>query len=212
MRSLHRSTHRGLLAVLTLALTLGGPCLLGLGLLASPSTAAAQARDYSATGRIQFVSRAQLETITGRSRRLTGTVHFDPSNASSLVGSTFSVPVSSIRTNNDLRDEHLRGPDWLNAGAHPNATFEVTRVSGASSVAPNEAVRLQVTGNFTINGQTHEITATARVRHVPESNTFRIRASFRVNLPQFGVSVNPLVRLKVSDTIRVNVSWDGRAR
>ena len=60
----------------------------------------------------------------------------------------------------------------------------------------------------------------ARVRLIPHSpelqqarisgDVFRVQASFRINLTDFGVSVPSIVRLKVSNTIRVNVSLEGR--
>jgi hypothetical protein len=58
--------------------------------------------------------------------------------------------------------------------------------------------------------------APAQVRWMPSSpelqaqgirgDLIRAQASFTVNLPDHNVSVNPLVRLKISDQIRVNVT------
>lgn len=185
-------------------------CLaLGLGLISA--SASAQARTFGVVGgsRIQFVSDAPLERITGTSTTVSGDLTIDPSSLASARG-TIRVPVSSIRTGDDLRDEHLRSDSWLDAGAHPDATFEITAVEGATALTPGEVTTVTLRGRFSIHGHTRDISATAQVRYVAaEGSTpasIRAQARFSVELPDFGVSVNPLVRLKVSDHITVNVT------
>jgi polyisoprenoid-binding protein YceI len=173
--------------------------------------ASAQARTFRATSgsRMQFVSDAPLERITGVSTTVNGEVSVDPANLSTAHG-RITVPVTSIRTGLDLRDEHLRSDAWLDAGAHPDAVLEITRVEGATSLTPNTVVRVTLHGTFSIHGQTHDVSIPAQVRYVPASGTdgdlIRAQASFTVSLPDYGVSVGALVRLKVSDTIQVNVT------
>lgn len=181
------------------------------GLALIPSGACAQARTFRATtgSRIQFVSDAPLERITGTSSSVTGEVTVNPADLSSVSG-TIRVPVASIRTGDDLRDDHLRSDSWLDAAGHPDATFEITSVEGASSLTPGEVVRVTLHGRFSIHGHTRDITASAQIRYIPAADgspeLIRAQARFTVSLPDFGVSVNPLVRLKVSDTISVNVT------
>ncbi|MFK7985015.1 MAG: YceI family protein [Sandaracinaceae bacterium] len=192
--------------------TLALAALLGLGL---SSVASAQSRDFQIRNdggsRIQFVSDAPLETITGVSSHVTGSVSLDPSNLSAARG-TINVRVASIRTGIDLRDEHLRSDNWLGAGANPNATFEITRVEGASSLQPNQSTRVRLHGRFSIHGVTHDIVANAQVRLIPashesvETDTIRAQASFRIRLTDYNVSIPLPVRLKVSNEIRVNVA------
>ena len=71
-------------------------------------------------------------------------------------------------------------------------------------------------GRFSIHGHTRDVSIPAQVRLVPASaelaaqgihgDLIRAQASFTVSLPDYGVAVGPLVRLKVSDTIQVNVT------
>lgn len=164
---------------------------------------------------MQFVSDAPLETITGVTTGLTGTFTFDPAHLTAARGRV-SARVASIRTGIDLRDTHLASDHWLDAGRFPNATFEITGVTGPASVAAGQAVDLQVTGRFSIHGQTKNITATVRVRYLPLTpemraggavtvDVVRVHASFTVRLTDFGISVPDVIRLKVSDDITVNV-------
>lgn len=196
---------------------------LGLGLsLLVALPADAQSRTFRVLdgSRIQFISEAPLETIRGTSSAVSGEVSLDVSNPSSAAGSRITVPVASLRTGIALRDQHLHGAEWLDAGSHPEAVFQIVSISGVNgALAPNTDVRARVVGRFTLHGQTREVTANARVRYIPSNaelrqagingDAIRVQASFQISLSDFGVSINPAVQLKVSDEIRVNVSIRG---
>lgn len=154
--------------------------------------------------RVQFVSDAPLERITGVGHVLKGDLEFDPAAVASTNGKV-ELEVASIRTNIDLRDEHLRGPDWLDAKKHPLIKFEIKKVEGAASLTPDTPVELKVLGKLTMHGVTRDETATATVRWLP-SDGIRLQARFKVNLTNYKVSVPSLVRLKVSDEIALNVT------
>jgi polyisoprenoid-binding protein YceI len=188
---------------------------LAIALVAAlPAVALAQQAkrfDVHATGgsRIIFESDAPLETITGVTSSVSGSVQVDPANLAQARG-RIEVPIASLRTGVDLRDEHLRSDNWLDAQRHPNAVFEITGVTGARSLAPNETARVQVRGRFTLHGVTHDLTAPAQIQYRPgangEAGIILVRTRFSVSLPSYGVSVPTIVRLKVSDEITVRVS------
>jgi polyisoprenoid-binding protein YceI len=174
-------------------------------LLAMPTSGLAQTRTLTvgSGSRIQFVSEAPLETITGVSSSVRGEVRVDPTDLRQTRGRV-EVPVASLRTGNDLRDEHLHGSGWLDAGQFPTATFEVTGVEGADRLNPGESTRVRVQGRFTIHGVTRDVRAQARVRLTDDG--LRVQASFRIQLSDYGVQISAPVRLKVSNEIRVNVT------
>ncbi|MBK8172860.1 MAG: YceI family protein [Sandaracinaceae bacterium] len=188
-------------------------------LLSLAPSAQAQTRQFvvrnDGGSRVQFVSDAPLETITGVTSGLSGEVSVDPANLATVAGRV-QASVASLRTGVDLRDEHLRGESWLDAAHHPSATFEVTGVEGATALRPNEAVNVRVRGRFTIHGVTREITTTGRVRLIPltpelartpgiNGDVLRIQATFTVRLTDYNVSVPLPVRLKVANDIQVTV-------
>lgn len=198
---------------------------LAIGLaLGFSSLASAQARNFEVRNdggsRIQFISDAPLETITGVSSHVTGEVRIDPSNLSSASGRV-AVRIASLRTGVDLRDEHLRSDNWLNAEAHPEATFELVRIEGAERLRPNQQAQVRLHGRFTLHGTTRNIVANARIRYIPltdemrsariNGDVLRAQASFRIQLSDYGVSIMAPVRLKVSNEIRVNVTLRGIA-
>ncbi|HJL18706.1 MAG TPA: YceI family protein [Sandaracinaceae bacterium LLY-WYZ-13_1] len=196
------------------SLTLTLALVLGVGSLAEAQTREFEIRNDGGS-RIQFISDAPLETITGVSSHVTGDVRVNPNDLSSARG-TVRVRVASIRTGIDLRDEHLRSDNWLDAQAHPNATFEIRRVEGASQLQPNRSTRVRLHGRFSLHGVTRDVVANARVRLIPlndelrrahiDGDVIRAQASFDIELSDYDVSVPLPVRLKVSNEIRVNVT------
>ena len=111
---------------------------------------------------------------------------------------------------NDVRNLILLLPAFALA-AHAETYPIVPGRDGGSSVrfvskAPMES----------FDGVTHDVTIPAQVRYLPASDELRgqgitgdlirAQAAFTVMLPDYSVSVGPLVRLKVSDTITVNVT------
>ena len=196
-----------------------GATLLACAWMGVGSHAEAQVRRFQIArnggSRIQFVSDAPLERITGVSGTVSGELNLDPNALGSARG-TVAVDIASIRTGLDLRDEHLHGPDWLDAGHHPQATFEITAVEGATALRADETLRVTLRGRFTLHGVTREISAPAQVRLMPLTDELRAQgvtgdvirgqASFDVELSDYQVSISAPVRLKVSNTIRVNVT------
>lgn len=182
-------------------------CALAVALVGGVTQASSRAKlvveANDADSRVQFVSDAPLEKITGVGHTVTGDVDLDPAAVASTKG-TVELAVASIKTNVDLRDEHLRGPDWLDAAKYPKIKFEIKKVEGATALKPNESVDVKVHGKVTMHGVTRDEVATAKVRWSPTDGA-KITAQFKVNLTNYKVSVPSLVRLKVSDEIALNV-------
>jgi polyisoprenoid-binding protein YceI len=181
--------------------------LVGLGVSVR---AEAQARKFviESGSQAQFVSDAPLERITGVSMKAQGFIELDPSHVESTRGEV-RVPVASIRTNVELRDEHLRSDSWLDATRFPNATFVISNVQGAA-LGENQASDVKVQGKFSVHGVTHDVSTTAHVRYTPGSDAsardaLRVQASFTVHLESYGVSIPSIVSLKVAKDIQVNV-------
>ena len=75
----------------------------------------------------------------------------DPAAASVEV----ALPVASVMTTNATLDEELRGPQWLDAEAHPTIRFVSTQV------ALTGAREATVAGNLTFHGVTRPVTLSA---------------------------------------------------
>ena len=143
---------------------------------------------------ISFVSEADLETIYGTGNKMQGTITVDETGR--LAKGELRVGLRTLSTGIELRDEHMRQPQWLNAAEHPWITLEVTEakapMEGSSSRDWTYKAKL------TIKGVTREVRGTARVVAIPrslsaenlgEGDWVRVVAKFDVDISQHGVDV-----------------------
>lgn len=88
-----------------------------------------------------------LTSTPGVFKRFSAEVSLDEQDiASSRV--RFEVEIASIDTALELRDEHLRGPDWFHAAEHPKASFVSRAVRGEGEA------RYRIEGELTLRGVT----------------------------------------------------------
>jgi polyisoprenoid-binding protein YceI len=172
-------------------------------------------QDKAGRNQTTFFSTTPLEDITGLSGGVQGSVTFNISDLKTLKGK-LTVPVASIKTGIDLRDEHMRDAGWLDAAKYPDVSFEIKKVSDVKVVADNK-ITAKVIGSYTMRGVTKEVTADATLTYLDESETTKSRAAgdllgvqakFNVKLSDYGVN-NKVVGQKVSENIEVSVNIVG---
>jgi polyisoprenoid-binding protein YceI len=185
-------------------------CVMLAVCLAAPAVTRADATTYQVLddgkSSATFVSDAPLETMVGKTSKVTGTLTVDLMDITKAKGS-FKSPVVSLRTDNDLRDEHLQGDGWFDAKKNPNIHFEITEVvlgkKAATELKKNKDTKVQVKGKFTAHGVTKPITASGTVKWTDAE--LHIKAKFTVALEDHEISVPSIVRLKVANDIAVSV-------
>jgi polyisoprenoid-binding protein YceI len=147
--------------------------------------------------------------------KVEATLQFDPENPTAMQV-TATVDVGSLETHNDDPtydfNAIVSGPDYLNAPAHPLATFTSTKVDLTGDTTAN------VTGDLTLNGITKPVTLTATYNggwgHMP-LDPGGARAGFSVAgtllRSDFGISNGipaPGTRMGVSDEVRVFIETE----
>lgn len=131
--------------------------LLGTFLLTLGLSTSAVAEDYVIDKKgqhafIQFkVKHLGYSWLLGRFNDFDGTFSYDEKNPSKAKIQV-NINPASVDSNHAERDKHLRSPDFLNVGAHPKSTF----VSNSFKELGNGKAAL--TGTFTLNGVTRDIT------------------------------------------------------
>lgn len=99
---------------------------------------------------VEFVVRHMgLSKVRGRFGTFSAQLVVGADLASSVL--TAEVDMSSVSTNNDDRDAHLRSTDFFSADDHPTMAFRSTAIEGAGE-------EWAVTGELTINGVTRPVT------------------------------------------------------
>jgi len=157
---------------------------------------------------ITFESEADIESIVGTTNKATGEIKADLEKGSGSV--SLVVPVASMKTGIDMRDEHLRSEMWLNAAKFPTITFT------SKKVEKGEGNRLKVTGDFSMHGATKEVTVNVEWKELPEEalkkakfpegKWLKFSTQFEVKLSDFGVKIPEFVVGKVNDAWTVKMA------
>ena len=164
---------------------------------------------------VKFFSTTPLEDITGISNAVKGKVTLNVSDIKNMKGS-ISIPVSSIKTAIDLRDEHLRSKNWMDADNYPEISFVIKSV-GDVKVAADNKLEAKVTGDFTAHGITKEVVADVSITYLDASEQTKqyapgdllgVQAKFNIALSDFEVE-NMVVGQKVSENIEITATLRG---
>jgi polyisoprenoid-binding protein YceI len=136
---------------------------------------------------VMFVARyAMLTKVRGRFNSFEGTIHVAEKPVDSWV--EVSIDASSIATDSEKRDEHLRSGDFLDLEHEPAITFRSTSLEllGGS--------KLRVAGDLTIRGVKKTITFEAEYAGnaigVDGKARIAFAAGFEIDRGDFGVSWN----------------------
>jgi polyisoprenoid-binding protein YceI len=101
------------------------------------------------------IKHMMIATVRGRFRDFEGTIEAaEDINDSKVVG---VVRTASIDTNEPTRDEHLRGPDFIDVERYPEARFESKRI------VPLGGPKFRVIGDLTLKDVTREVELEATV-------------------------------------------------
>lgn len=160
---------------------------------------------------ITFESKADLETIVGSTMTLSGSLVTDEKAGTLTVDLT--VPVKSLKTGIDKRDEHLQSDGWLDAEKFPNILFTGTGKKKESK-DPKDAGTYTVMGTFTMHGVAKPLTIEVKTKRIPDEVVKKAKmedgdwtkcsTSFSVSLKDHGVIVPEAVGSKVENTWKVS--------
>ena len=81
-----------------------------------------------AHSQVGFAVRHILSPVHGEFKDYDGTIHFDPAKPEDSKISV-TIQVDSISTDNDMRDHHLKTPDFFDAAKYPTITFKSIKVT-----------------------------------------------------------------------------------
>ncbi len=156
---------------------------------------------------VTFESETDFETILGSTREISGTavVDFEAGTAETSL----EVPVDTLRTGIDLRDQHLRSGMWLDAKKYPTLSFVST---GSRKI---DDTHWEITGKFSMHGESRELSTIVEVRSIPASvakqaglgkgDWIRITAPFEIKLSEFGVKIPKKPAQRVNDSWTVKI-------
>jgi polyisoprenoid-binding protein YceI len=172
--------------------------------------------DKNGRNQITFFSETPLEDITGTANGISGKISFDVADFSKTLKGNLTVSVASMNSGIELRNQHLKGANWLNAEKFPLISFEIKEVTSVKQISDSK-LELKVKGNFSLHGVTKEILVDAEATYLDENEQTQkrapgdllgVRAKFNVKLSEFGVK-NQLIGNKVAEDIEIGVNIVG---
>lgn len=148
-----------------------------------------------AGSKVHFVIKNFGIKTGGDLKGLKGTIRFAPEN---LAASSFDVSVdaSSIDTDNESRDNHLRQAEYFDAATYKTIHFKSTKV-----VLSSVAGRYYMYGDLTIKGVTRPVEFGFGI--TPKDGGYVFEGEFGINRRDFGVGGSSI---SLSDKLAVSLS------
>lgn len=127
--------------------------------------------------------------VEGQFNQLNGTINYDVKNPTSTT-INFTVKTNSIDAGGNLRNAFLRRKELLNSAQYPTMTFVSKKVSMINAKEAN------VTGNFTVLGQTKPLTVKVKLNNVEKDPVtqkpiLRFKATGIIDRYNYGVTAFP---------------------
>jgi polyisoprenoid-binding protein YceI len=143
--------------------------------------------------------------VHGRFTKLGGTIQIDDANpANSKVEA--HIDASTVDTNDEKRDGHLKTADFFNVAEHPQITFKSTRVEAAGKD------KFRVTGDLTLRGAKKSVTMDVEhggnVKDPWGNNRGGFSMKTQINRKDFGIMFDQLLEgggPALGDTIDISI-------
>jgi polyisoprenoid-binding protein YceI len=97
------------------------------------------------------VTHLMVSTVPGSFGKTSGTITYDGKDVNTIVADV-TIDATTISTNNERRDTHLKSPDFFEVAKYPTLTFK------SKKVVPGAAGKFKLVGDLTIRGVTKEVT------------------------------------------------------
>jgi len=133
------------------------------------------------------VRHLMISNVKGGFAQFAGKATYDPANPASFAIEG-SIQADSISTANEMRDKHLKSPDFLDTAKHPAITFK------SKALKKTGEGEYELTGDLSLHGVTNTITlkASGLAAPVSFSGSTRIGLSVtgQIERDKFGLTWN----------------------
>lgn len=163
--------------------------------------AAPYSLDAKAKNRVEFHSKATLESFSGKAKVITAEFDVDPTTIRSTTG-TVTVDLRSLDTGIDLRNKHMR-ENHLHTDSFPSAVFELDSVAGAGTLTAAPTL-ITIHGTMTIHGTTKDISSPATITGLG-ADAVRVQAEFPLKITEYGIPRPEFLFLKLAEEVRIIV-------
>lgn len=183
--------------------------LSGFLVLAGSAIAVHAADSYTVTpdsdSEVVFTSKAPGETFHGKSKKISGTITFDPADLD-MVSGKLTVPVASLDTGIKLRNNHMM-ENHLHPDKFPEIVFVPKKILSPSASSFSGAdVSGKIQGEFTLHGVTKTIEPDFEATYEKSSGILSVKVNFMVNLNDFEIPRPQFLFMKLAENQAVEVT------
>lgn len=151
------------------------------------------------------VKHMMVSKVRGRFTGVEGTIEGDPADLTNAQ-INFTIDASTIHTNSDDRDNHLRSADFFEVEKYPNITFKSTKI------VKTDDDEYDIIGDMTIKDVTKEVTFEAEYNGSGKNpwgvDVVAFEADTKISRKDFGLTWNQALEaggVLVGDEIKIDL-------
>ncbi|MFC4100333.1 YceI family protein [Paenibacillus xanthanilyticus] len=143
------------------------------------------------------------ETVNMTAGTVTGKWTIDTASAGQMTAEGV-VDLAGLDSGNPMRDGHIKGDQYLNAEAHPQAKFAATSIDGFPETwSEGVAVPLQLKGTLNVRGVDKEVVFDSQA--VYEQGQVKLEGSTIVTFADFGMKNPHQVIVETENDVKVEL-------
>ena len=158
---------------------------------------------------VEFVSKAPMETVTGRTCAVSGNLRLDPESLGDSVQVRLEVDLARLDTGIAMRDQHMR-ENHLHTSTFPKAVFTGGRLADLS--APRLVAEQKVTGTISgileLHGQRQPLQAALEL--TLQGGALHVVARFKIKLADYGIPRPQFLVMKLDQIQSVTADLTAR--
>ena len=155
--------------------------------------------------KIEFSLEGNFHTVHGKFALKSSTIHLDPS--SGKISGAIVVDATSGDSGNSGRDKKMHR-EILETAKFPEIVFTPTQMTGA--VAAEGASKVEVSGQFRLHGQDHDVTLPIDVK--ADGRNLQITTHIEIPYVQWGLKNPSNFLLRVRDKVVIDIEAAGRVQ
>ncbi len=118
---------------------------------------------------------------------------------------SFTVPMTSVKTGIDLRDEHMNN-EYVKVAEFPNAILTVDKAAVQWGANVGEKKQGTVPGEFTVHGVAKPVTVAYTTQK--SKSGWRVTGKFDFDVAQHGIAIPSYLGVTVDPKMRAEVTLD----
>jgi polyisoprenoid-binding protein YceI len=157
----------------------------------------------SAQTKIEFTLGSTLHTVEGKFKLKNGAIRFDPSTGK--ISGSIIVDATSGESGNGGRDRRMHR-EILESGRYSEIVFTPNQVNGTFD--PKSPSRLEVSGQFNLHGQDHDVTFPIDIR--PAGGKLQMATHITIPYIKWGLKNPSTFILRASDKVEIDIHAVGQ--